>query len=344
VAFFLWGTALLGLIFLAAVSRNLVRFRRPTLFLPSPQGRHRFLYAFPVGLLGVATFGSWGVATSSNPIFCGSCHEMRSYFSNWQTSPHAKSEIGCPACHYEPGVRGYAKAKMQGLSQLVTSLTGAPASKPAARVNDETCLHSGCHSLGQLAGVRYARRVFYFNHATHLGSAFRAGSGGHSAKNWRGPELRCTSCHTDVSPESHFAVDTNACITCHFEAAGPGGKAAQPALASVGCVTCHAVPQGERGADRFEHASAGVTPDDSACAGCHSDLSHGSVAVEERQCRHCHLERAQDLLRAGMTAIHSKHVRDAAVGCDWCHGVIRHRLNRPPAAGTRLIASGKKRE
>lgn len=343
VAFFLWGTALLGLIFLAAVSRNLMRFRRPTLFLPASKWRHRFLYAFPVVLLGVATFGSWGVATSSNPIFCGSCHEMRSYFSDWKSSPHAKSEIGCPACHYEPGVRGFAKAKMQGFSQLVISLTGAPASKPAARVSDGICLRSGCHSVRELAGVRYVRHLYYFNHATHLGSTFAAASLGAPAKNWRGPELRCTSCHTDVGPESHFAVDTNACFTCHFKTVGDP----RPSIAGVGCVNCHAVPQGGvpsgPGADRFDHAAAGVTPGDD-CAGCHAGLSRGSVAVEERQCRHCHLERSEDLLRAGTTAIHRQHVRDAAIGCDWCHGVIRHHLDRQPVAAARVIASGKERE
>jgi nitrate/TMAO reductase-like tetraheme cytochrome c subunit len=348
VTFFLWGTALLGLIFLAAVSRNLLRFRRPTLFLPPAKWRHRFLYAFPVGLLAVATFASWGVATSSNPIFCGSCHEMRSYFSNWKSSPHAKSEIGCPACHYEPGVRGYAKAKMQGVSQLVISLTGTASSKPAARVNDGTCLHSGCHSVRELASVRYPRRLFYFNHATHLGSAFAAaslgGPAGRPTKNWRGPELRCTSCHTDVGPESHFAVDTNACLTCHFETTGPGGHGPRPSIGGVGCVQCHAVPQGERGPDRFDHAAAGVTPDDDTCAGCHADVSRGSVAVEERQCRHCHLERSEELLRAGKTAIHRQHVRDDAIGCDWCHGVIRHRLDRQPVATARVIASGKERK
>ncbi len=351
VGFFLWGAALLGLIFVAAVARNVVRFRRPTLFLPAPQWRHRFLYAFPVGLLGVATFGSWGVSTSSNPIFCGSCHEMRAYFSNWQSSPHAKSEIGCPACHYEPGVRGFAKAKIQGFSQLVVSLTGAPATKPAAIVNDATCLHGGCHSTRELTGVLYARRLFYFNHAKHLGSTFAAasfdgpGGGPSPAKDWRGPELRCTSCHTDVGPESHVAVDTNACFTCHFETAGSSAPSPQPSIAGVGCVACHAVPQGGApagaGAGQFDHAAAGVTPDDAVCAGCHADLSRGSMAVEDRQCRHCHLERSQDLLRAGETAIHRQHVRDAAIGCDWCHGVIRHRLDRQPVATARVAGSGK---
>ncbi len=347
VGFFLWGTALLGLIFLAGVARNLVRFRRPTLFLPPAKWRHRYLYALPVGLLGVATFGSWGVATSSNPIFCGSCHEMRSYFSDWKSSPHARSEIGCPTCHYEPGVRGFAKAKMQGFSELVISLTGAPVSKPAARVSDDTCLRSGCHSTRELTGVLHARRLFYFNHATHLRGTFAQAGLGAPGKNWRGPELRCTSCHTDVGPESHFAVDTNACFTCHFETGGPNGLDPRPAIAGVGCVNCHAVPQGGvpsgPGAEPFDHAAAGVTPS-ADCAGCHAGLSHGSVAVEERQCRHCHLERSEDLLRAGETAIHRRHVRDDAIGCDWCHGVIRHHLDRQPVANARVAVSGKERE
>ena len=345
VAFFLWGTALLGLIFVAAALRNLARFRRPTLFLPDPKWRQRFLYAFPVGLLALAIFGSWGVSNSSNPIFCGSCHEMRPYYSNWNASPHAKSEIGCPACHYEPGVGGYAKAKMQGLSQLVISLTGAPASKPAARVSDENCLHSGCHDIRQLAAVRYARGVYYFKHATHLRSAFAAAGFATPAKTWRGPELRCTSCHTDVGPESHFAVDTNACFTCHFEGGGGNGHDPRPAIAGVGCVACHAVPQGGAasvaGAERFDHAAAGVTPSDEACDGCHAGLSRGSLAVEARQCRHCHLERSESLLRAGMPAIHRRHVLDAAVGCDWCHGVIRHQLDRQPVVTAQALAGAE---
>jgi nitrate/TMAO reductase-like tetraheme cytochrome c subunit len=289
-----------------------MRFRRPTLFLSSTHWRYRYLYILPVGLLGVATFGAWGVDTSSNPIFCGSCHEMRAYFSNWKASPHAKSEIGCPTCHYEPGLRGYAKAKMQGLSELVISLTGTASSKPNAHVNDENCLRSGCHILGQLAATRYVRRVYYFNHATHMHP---------DAAGWRGPQLRCTSCHADVGPESHFAVDTNACFTCHFHGAGEP----QPAMAAVGCATCHAVPQGERGLAKFDHAAAGVTPRDTECAGCHAGLSTGSQVVEERRCRHCHLERSAGLLRAGATAIHTRHVRGQGIACDWCHDEIRHR-------------------
>jgi len=335
VGFFLWGTALLGIVFVSAVLRNVVRFRRPMVFVASPHWRYRYLYVIPVALLGVATFGAWGVETSSNPIFCGSCHEMRAYFSNWKASAHANSEIGCPACHYEAGLGGYAKAKMQGLSELVITLTGTQSTKPTAHVRDENCLRSGCHDVGQLTATRYAGRVYYFRHATHMRGAFLAAGLRVDAKTWRGPDLRCTSCHTGVGPESHFAVDTNACFTCHFQ----GATEPRPVLAGVGCVACHAVPGGERGAAKFDHAAAGVSRDDQACAGCHADLTHGSQAVEERRCRHCHLERSVNLLRAGTSAIHLEHVRGQGIACDWCHDEIRHKLE-PPAVASAVHTSG----
>jgi len=336
VGFFLWGTALLGLVFVAAVLRTVLRFRRPTLFISPPNWRQRYLYVLPIGLLGVATFGAWGVDTSSNPVFCGSCHEMRAYYGNWKASPHAKSEIGCPTCHYEPGLRGYAKAKMQGLSELVITMTGTQSAKPTAHVNDQNCLRSGCHTVGQLAATRYVRRVYYFSHATHMRGAFLAAGLRVDEKTWRGPDLRCTSCHTDVGPESHFAVDTNACFTCHFH----GGGEPEPVIAGVGCVGCHAVPAGERGAGRFEHAAAGVTANDEACAGCHAGLTHGSQVVEERRCRHCHLEHSEGLLRAGAPAIHREHVRGQGIACDWCHDEIRHRQEPQVEASTRPSAGG----
>jgi nitrate/TMAO reductase-like tetraheme cytochrome c subunit len=332
VSFFLWGSALVGLVFLAAMLRNVVRFRRPALFLSSPNWRYRYLYVFPVGLLGLAIFGAWGVETSSNPIFCGSCHEMRAYYGNWHGSLHAKSEIACSACHYEPGLRGYAKAKIQGVSQLVISLTGTASPKPSARVNDENCLRAGCHSIGELLTTRHPGGVYYFNHASHLRATFTEAGSPAAAKPWRGPDLRCTSCHTDVGPESHFAVDTNSCFTCHFE----GANELRPAVAAVGCSACHQVPQR---AARFDHVAAGVSPNDAECAGCHASITTGSPAVEERRCRHCHLERPTELLHAGAQAIHTEHVRAQGIACDWCHDEVRHQLApqtvaaAPPATG-----------
>jgi len=305
VAFFLYGSILLGLVFLAAAARRRLRFRQPLLFAPPAHWYGRFAYVLPVGVLALATFGSWGVSTSSNPHFCASCHDMGIYFANWKGSAHARADISCATCHYEPGVRGYMKAKFRGTSQLVATITHTQAHRPVAQVNNTTCLSSGCHSIEALAQPLYVRQTYFFNHAKHLGTIAR------------GPELKCTSCHTAVNTESHFAVDTNACFTCHFKAASE----ARPATA-IGCVSCHGVPTQTAGG--FDHVAGGVAANDAACMSCHEHAASGSPAVEARQCHHCHAEAPATLLTAGAPFIHSKHVTEKGVACDWCHGVVRH--------------------
>jgi len=307
VIFFLYASAVLGLLFLAAILRNYVRFRRPVVFVTPTRWRQRFLYLLPTALIGLVTLLSWAVDTSSNPYFCGTCHDMNAYFANWKASTHARAEIGCATCHYEPGLRGYLKAKLQGTAELVATLTRTQAYKPMAEVRNETCLTRDCHSTDQLARRLRIRGAYYFNHSVHVSST------------GRGPELRCTSCHTDVGPETHFGVDTNACFTCHFAVTGEP----QPTT-TMSCVACHGLPEDARGVSGFDHAAAGVMATDETCLSCHADLTRGLPTVEQRQCRHCHLESPAGLIAAGSPAIHGKHVRDKGIGCDWCHGVVKH--------------------
>jgi nitrate/TMAO reductase-like tetraheme cytochrome c subunit len=311
VAFFLFGTALLGLVFVAATVRKRVRFRRPLLLVAPAHWYDRLVYLVPVAVLGIATFGSWGVSSSSNPHFCGTCHNMGTYFASWKKSPHARADVSCASCHYDPGLTGFLRAKMKGTSQLVATLTQSASNRPEAQVSNETCLRSGCHSSDQLARP-VALRTVRFQHQQHLGALAR------------GPQLRCTSCHTSVDPERHFAVDTNACFTCHFHA-----TSAPASVGKAGCVACHGVPQKNAA---FDHVSAGVKPEDQACASCHEKVVSGSPAVEPRQCRHCHIERAAQLLAAGTADIHRRHVMGQGVGCDWCHGAVAHgQLDRTAA-------------
>ncbi len=198
VAFFLYGMIVLSLVFVAAVARSRLRMRGPSLFVPTAHWAQRSLFLSPVAVLGVATFGSWGVSTSSNPHFCGTCHDMKTYFTTWKSDPHARADIACYKCHYEPGVNGFLRAKVKGTSELVTTLTGTQGFKPIAAVRNDTCLASGCHSMAQLQKTLFVRNTYYFRHDSHLSTMAR------------GPELRCTSCHGQASDETHFAVDTNA--------------------------------------------------------------------------------------------------------------------------------------
>ncbi len=267
VAFFVGGMLLLGLVFLAAGGRRWMTFREPIRIREPKQWYRRGLYILPVTFLAIVTFGSWGVTQSSSPHFCGGCHDMQGYFANWNGSAHAQAAVGCDSCHYEPGVGGFVKAKIEGTSELVAMLTGRQKAKPIAEVADGRC--NECHAPEALRGSILVGNRYLFDHSTHLGPIAR------------GPELRCTSCHTDTGAEAHFAVDTNACFTCHFKTASPPAP-----VGRAGCISCHGVPQ----AAAFDHADACVEATDATCLGCHEGMSTGTTAVEVRRCRHCHQE------------------------------------------------------
>jgi len=179
------------------------------------------------------------------------------------------------------------------------SHAGTPAGCPSEQC--QTCLSGGCHSMETLRQPLFVHQTYFFDHLKHLGSLPH------------GPELRCTSCHTAVDTESHFAADTNACFTCHFQTA----TKTRPATA-IGCVGRHGVPT--RTAAGFDHVAGGVTATDAACRSCHEPVSSGSPAVETRQRHHCHAETPATLLPAGTPFIHRKHVTDKGLACDWCHG------------------------
>lgn len=302
VVFFLAGTIVLGAVFLAAAVRHWMRFREPSLVATPAHWYRRLVYVTPVALLGLATFGSWGVSTSSNPNFCGTCHDMKGYYANWKNSAHARANVACSACHYDPGLRGYMRAKIKGTAELVTTLTATQGYKPIAHVNNVNCLTSGCHSLKKLQQPIRVAGTYTFSHGTHLGPLAR------------GPELRCTSCHSDTGTATHFALDTNTCITCHFKAASPPHP-----IGKATCVTCHGLATGA-----FDHQAAGVTADDASCVTCHQNVAAGSARVEERSCRHCHEQPSAELMRTAAADIHKAHVTNQGIGCDWCHGVIRH--------------------
>ena len=301
VVFFLAGMLVLGLIFFAAGSRRWMTFRSPTLLREPKQWYRRMAYVLPVAFIGIVTFGSWGVTQSSSPHFCGSCHDMQGYKANWQGSPHAQAAVGCDSCHYEPGVGGFVKAKIQGTSELVAMVTGRQKAKPIAEIDNGRC--SECHALEALRGPVLVDQRYLFDHGIHLGPLAR------------GPELRCTSCHTDTGAEAHFAVDTNSCFTCHFKTASPPAP-----VGKAGCVSCHGVPQ----TAAFDHAGAVVEASDASCLECHDGMSSGTTAVEVRRCRHCHAEAAAVLRVAAPAAVHERHVSGKGIGCDWCHGVVHH--------------------
>src|SRR6516225_8596505 len=71
---------------------------------------------------------------TSQPEFCGSCHIMKPYYESWHADVHGgKLEIACVECHYAPGERESFTAKLRGLSQVASYISGRyGASRPRA--------------------------------------------------------------------------------------------------------------------------------------------------------------------------------------------------------------------
>lgn len=96
------------------------------------------------------------VAHMETNQFCGrSCHVMQPEFTAHRFPPH--QQVGCAACHIEPGAAGWVKAKMAGTRQLFEVVTNTfPRPIPSALETDrlassaETC--EQCHSRARVFG------------------------------------------------------------------------------------------------------------------------------------------------------------------------------------------------
>lgn len=124
------------------------------------------------GILVVCLGSLLGTAEyyTAKPEFCGSCHIMGPYYASWSKDAHSgKGHADCVDCHYAPGEQHTFMAKFRGLSQLASYFSGrAGAGRPKARVNDASCLTSGCHGDGAFMNTELALGNVTFTHAKHL--------------------------------------------------------------------------------------------------------------------------------------------------------------------------------
>ncbi|MFO0969843.1 MAG: NapC/NirT family cytochrome c [Gemmataceae bacterium] len=107
---------------------------------------------------------------TSKPEFCGSCHIMKSYYESWHADIHGgKLGVACVECHYAPGEQHTVLAKMRGLSQLFSYVSGRYGSgRPRAHVDNRSCLTSKCHGDLGFMDKELALGTVKFVHAKHL--------------------------------------------------------------------------------------------------------------------------------------------------------------------------------
>lgn len=148
--------------------------------VPSSKGRswaYRWLKRLAITVIVLTVVGAALVVTAehetSKPSFCGSCHIMEPYYASWHKDIHGgKLEVACVDCHYAPGERSTLNAKLRGLSQVASYVSGRyGASRPRAHVSNLSCLTSKCHGdLGFMNKELSVGGTIKFVHAKHLGT------------------------------------------------------------------------------------------------------------------------------------------------------------------------------
>ena len=129
---------------------------------------------------------------------------METFYQSWRTSAHNK--VDCVECHFEPGISGTIKGKVNGLVQIVNYISlSYKKRKPWAEIPDNTCARSGCHEKQALQDTTYYFKGIQFSHKNHL-SEMR-----------RGKTLKCTSCHSQIVQGTHIEVTEATCFNCHFK-------------------------------------------------------------------------------------------------------------------------------
>jgi nitrate/TMAO reductase-like tetraheme cytochrome c subunit len=277
------------------------------------------MFAMLIGMVGFIEY-------SMTPDFCRSCHIMEPYYQAWHESTHR--DVGCPDCHFEPGLLNTLKGKFEASSQAVKYITSTYGSKPHAEIRDASCLRSGCHEKRILEGVvdwevprqRGGEIKIRFDHTPHLRPESEGGLR-------RGKKLRCVSCHSQIVQGKHLTVTLDTCFLCHFK----GVKHGRGDQTVGGCKGCHGAPKKKITLSTGEFMHKEYIDRGVACESCHSDSVRGDGAVPRQVCWTCHNKSAQVARYDEPSFVHQNHVTKHKVECSSCHVQIEHKLTTGPA-------------
>jgi len=272
----------------------------------SPVARKNILITIAIITGGMALI--WGsMEYTSRPKFCNTCHYMEPFYQSWATSSHA--DIVCTECHFEPGLTGKIKGKLNGLYQVTKYVSLAyKKSKPWAEISDHSCMREGCHQEQTLLGPIEFKNV-RFDHSHHLGELRR------------GKQLRCTSCHSQVVQGDHILVTEGTCFVCHMKDRDTESRLSQ-------CQTCHTddifLAKGSQ--LRYNHTTVVQTAQ--SCESCHINTIEGNGGVSIQQCINCHWQTDFFEQYDNPEFLHLNHVTNNKVECTACHAPIVHQIRK----------------
>jgi len=273
----------------------------------------RFLKYFASFIILLLILTAAAAEYTSRPAFCPTCHYMETFYQSWRTSAHNK--VDCVECHFEPGISGTVRGKLNGLVQIVNYISlSYKKRKPWAEIPDNTCARVGCHETQALKDSTYSFKGVQFNHKHHLQELKR------------GKTLKCTSCHSQIVQGTHIEVTPSTCFNCHFKKSDdPEHK--YDKLAE--CSTCHdwtkKTPQEMKEA-RYDHTV--IVENKFSCQDCHSNTIVGNGEVGKERCYQCHFETERLDKYNDVEFMHTAHITKHGVRCFNCHSPIQHRIQK----------------
>ncbi|MEO8514963.1 MAG: NapC/NirT family cytochrome c [Ignavibacteria bacterium] len=295
------------------MSEEIQKEKKPVRFFKKIRGYKRFLLftGIYIGLFLLLVAGS--AEYTSRPAFCPTCHYMETFYQSWRTSAHNK--VDCVECHFEPGLSGTVKGKLNGLVQIVSYVSQSyKKRKPWAEIPDNTCARSGCHEMQSMKDSTYNFKGVNFSHKNHL------------QEQRRGKTLKCTSCHSQVVQGSHIEVTETTCFTCHFKKSDdPEHKFDKLS----DCKTCHSwenKTKEQMASYRYDHT--GVVESKLACNDCHSNVVQGNGSVGKERCFQCHFETERLEKFSDTKLMHETHIQKHSMKCFNCHSQIEHKVQK----------------
>jgi len=257
----------------------------------------------------VASVG--GIYASSTNTFCNSCHSMNNYFATWEASKH--KDVDCVQCHVPPGVGNLVHAKLNGMGQLVDTVLGRGGLKPSAHVSNESCLRSGCHVREEVLETSKTEGVFLFKHK------------GHVDLDYLGIKVTCSSCHSHVKGDEHFAINRNACITCHLlkprtaVEKAVNGEGHDSASTHPPALPVTSVPIGRPISPLLAFTSAQpATSETGPAKGMSAVATQPALTGAPTQCKNCHNPPDKPIAYQGLKVVHKDYLAYGAA-CESCH-------------------------
>lgn len=282
-------------------------------FFKNIRGFKRFLLFSGIYVLIFLILLSTAAEYTSRPAFCPTCHYMETFYQSWRTSAHNK--VDCVECHFEPGISGTIRGKLNGLVQIVNYVSMSyKKRKPWAEIPDNTCARAGCHDKQGLNDSTYNFKGINFSHKNHL------------QEQKRGKTLKCTSCHGQIVQGNHIEVTASTCYNCHFKKSDDKEHKFDKLS---DCSTCHSWKnKSPEQMASFIYNHTLVVKNEIDCKSCHNNVVAGNGEVGKERCFQCHFENDRLEKYNDLDLIHDKHIKQHSMRCTNCHSEISHKVQK----------------